>query len=581
MARGSIDSFTISLNKQCFFAGESLSGTVQLVTNTAIKCRSIQLEIEGWGYCHFEVGSGDDRETVTHRAAYWKECRTLWGPYYCTDVIEEGGQYAVFGSPFRPNDGVLVMSVEDRSKQLILRVMDEDWGKRDDLLGEVLVEPERLVYECQQSSTHEVTFPLRRQGKEEKGTVTVSARWLDDGRLRLEVLRAMGLKSGDWFGKNDVYVQAYYPQEALLKETVKLPEPNREAVLPPGIYTWHVEEMKLPDDLPATMESSNGHVRYKAKAYIDIKWYMDPFTVSYFTVMPRSSACFVSPAKVIVDHADKTKHPNCYCPPFCCSSDCACCEFQCCSLGSVSIEGSISSNAGSPGETISVSALATNQTSGSADIVVNLRMLLIRWAEGHVRQHSQVLPLFKKEIPAGASLELVNESITIPNTPPSYGGGLLVNLPWEQKLRRLGVQQPDRWWTRMKKDPNVWSYQIELGLDVHGTPFDLMKPFPFTVTSIPACVQSIPGVMMPPGRLQMGSQGPADNSSNKVPLEMVYNATNCEWVSGSVVEPKDIKEPPSNACSSTKYQPNWFVPKSSTADQSTGRVSPSMIGQPA
>ena len=44
-----------------------------------------------------------------------------------------------------PNEGVLHFPVS-ATEPLIVRVMDEDYGKRDDLLGEVMIShPQRLV----------------------------------------------------------------------------------------------------------------------------------------------------------------------------------------------------------------------------------------------------------------------------------------------------------------------------------------------------------------------------------------------------------------------------------------------------
>ena len=52
--------------------------------------------------------------------------------------------------------------------------------------------------------------------------------------LQMLVCRALNLRKADWFGKNDVYVQCYYP-EGMVDVSTGLPEPNRKAVLPPGV----------------------------------------------------------------------------------------------------------------------------------------------------------------------------------------------------------------------------------------------------------------------------------------------------------------------------------------------------------
>ena len=108
---------------------------------------------------------------------------------------------------------------------LIVRVMDYDWGKRDDLLGEVLVDVPELVRQGK-----EVSFPLMRRGQPGKGEVTLSARYMPFESifptksasgvrvsavvrkplcLLVLVHKATGLRKADFIGRNDVYVQMY------------------------------------------------------------------------------------------------------------------------------------------------------------------------------------------------------------------------------------------------------------------------------------------------------------------------------------------------------------------------------------
>jgi len=57
-------------------------------------------------------------------------------------TIRGGGQTAYFGPPWSTNEGVLVLPVPKQGRrQIVFRVMDEDWGpdEADDFLGEVHV----------------------------------------------------------------------------------------------------------------------------------------------------------------------------------------------------------------------------------------------------------------------------------------------------------------------------------------------------------------------------------------------------------------------------------------------------------
>lgn len=111
------------------------------------------------------------------------------------------------------------------SFKIVVRVMDYDWGKKDDLLGEILLEPFSMLLQAPGSA---MSFPLTRKGKKEKGEVTLSA-YIEDNTmsvqnavheqggapattsgiqtLKLKCHQATGLRKADWFGKNDVYVQ--------------------------------------------------------------------------------------------------------------------------------------------------------------------------------------------------------------------------------------------------------------------------------------------------------------------------------------------------------------------------------------
>ena len=176
-----IAEFTVSLNKPAFFAGEKLSGQVRLVTTAPIKCRSVQLRIYGKARAAFWTGAGDSRELRDHNFFYWREQLTLWGPYYRTDELEGAGANAIFGSPWAPNEGVLEMPLADPSRAHVLRVMDEDWPMRDDLLGEALFAPYDLL------DKGEVTLALRRKGNELPSTVTLIAEIVGAGKAPAEL----------------------------------------------------------------------------------------------------------------------------------------------------------------------------------------------------------------------------------------------------------------------------------------------------------------------------------------------------------------------------------------------------------
>ena len=98
----------------------------------------------------------------------------------------------------------------DGTETLAVRVMDYDWGKRDDMLGECVVRLGELMSQTILAGGQPVSMPLYRKGRGgEFGEVTLSAARGAAGLVVLRCHQATGLRKGDWFGKNDVYVQAY------------------------------------------------------------------------------------------------------------------------------------------------------------------------------------------------------------------------------------------------------------------------------------------------------------------------------------------------------------------------------------
>jgi len=164
---------------------------------------------------------------------------------------------------------------------LFIRVMDYDWGKKDDLCGEVVVDAKRLA-----KHGDAVSLPLWRKGKLGKGVITLSARLIpyvassvvsDNMRdavlpnhshiLLLTVWQATDLRKADWFGKNDVYIQAYFPEPEDAMEyrgrtwsdwihtgaTPKLPEPTKKTSLPPGWSSFPFF-LQIPPECPGSAE---------------------------------------------------------------------------------------------------------------------------------------------------------------------------------------------------------------------------------------------------------------------------------------------------------------------------------------
>ena len=139
----------------------------------------------------------------------------------------------------------------DGGETLAVRVMDYDWGKKDDMLGECAVQLGDLL-----AGGQPVSMPLYRKGRGgEFGEVTLSAARGAAGLVVLRCHQATGLRKGDWFGKNDVYVQAYVVHRTADPSADALPEPDKNVELPAGrLETVFGFTIPAVDDLPPSAE---------------------------------------------------------------------------------------------------------------------------------------------------------------------------------------------------------------------------------------------------------------------------------------------------------------------------------------
>jgi hypothetical protein len=254
-----------------YYAGEVVRGTVALETSGSkeVTCRGFRVRLQGRARVHWHTGSGDNRHDYDGSTLFQSQRHTLAGNFHRTALLDEAGEDADF--EIVPYSGVMRIPCqghEEQNLKLIVRVMDYDFGKRDDLLGEIVLDVPSLAQARQQQS-----FPLTRKGKPEKGEVTLSAKWLPfdavfptasrSGErvsmtqsmvLELTVHKATGLRKADWVGKNDVYCQVYrIPNGTTLNLSKALPVPSKEMKLPAG-RTVYPFAFALRSDAPGSAE---------------------------------------------------------------------------------------------------------------------------------------------------------------------------------------------------------------------------------------------------------------------------------------------------------------------------------------
>eukprot|EP01032_Pedospumella_encystans_P020848 gene20848-23676_t len=262
-----VTSFTIELDRPngVYYGGEVVRGKVRLVTSADMKTRGVRVRFQGIGHMHFHTGSGKKRH----------------------DYYAAGG------------DGIMYIPCnENENLNLIVRVMDYDFGKKDDLLGEILLDANKLV-----SSGEASSFRLTRRGCSEKGEVTLSAKIMPMNALfpgsrhtqghaynavcQLRTHQATGLRKADFIGKNDVYVQAYRAPENVNRSKA-LPEPDLTTVLPAGVLEFPFA-FPVRADAPGSAELGVGDasfIRYSLYANIDVAWWLDPSVRHVITILP-------------------------------------------------------------------------------------------------------------------------------------------------------------------------------------------------------------------------------------------------------------------------------------------------------
>jgi hypothetical protein len=307
---------SIELERQngIFYAGEVVRGTVKLTTTgKEVTCRAFNIQLKGEARVHWHAATDADlRMDYDGSTVYQYQHLTVCGNFYKTGLLPNTGKDANFDTIH--NLGVIQIpcsTAETQNLSLIVRAMDYDWGKKDELLGDVLVD----VVELSQQGCPK-TFPLTHTKGQQKGEITISAKYLpydaifptsthsgiavsktiaEDCCLVLRIHKATGLKKADdWLaGKNNVYIQVYRIDNAKSIGTVpgqKLPGPQKKVTIPADTEIIAPFAFALQQDAPPSVELGvldRSTIRYKIQAYIDLADWKDPFTKVHITVIPN------------------------------------------------------------------------------------------------------------------------------------------------------------------------------------------------------------------------------------------------------------------------------------------------------
>ena len=442
------------------------------------------MKFSGNARTHWTYKKGDDTVHVHGYKEYIAQRFTAWGNFYKTAELDGAGENAYFGGT--PGDGAMSIPLNQPigSFLVAVRVMDYDWGKKDDLLGEVLIDPAQLL----QSPGTKMSFPLTRKGKPEKSEVTLSATLeaftqlsqtnvegtLTSGTqlLKLVCHQATNLRSGDWFSKNDVYVQAY-TMAADTDASSELPPPNKKLELPAAKYVLPFE-FTIPSNgvLPPSCEMSGwfrntAYIRYSLYAHIDIAWKLDPSTRQVITVLSAA----MPPKELLAPAQEIFPEEKVY--------GCDCCCFQRCEKGTASMSVMVDRRVYSPGDSFYLAAQAHNGTDTDVTLKVFLTAHVHKQGHGDGHKHKwETREYMLHEVPVTTQSTLnypvsSPTAISVPMIPPTYADGDCGD--WSLFKRRY--------------NPLTWWYTLTVKLDQPGMfASDIVWTVPVYVGAMPVPV---------------------------------------------------------------------------------------------
>lgn len=450
----------------------------------------------GQAKIHWHVGSGDDRRDYDGNKTFIQSERTLLGNFYRTAILDEAGANAVFGGAMGDGDIYIpCLSNEGTnggSMKLIVRVCDYDWGKKDDNLGEIILDGKELAIHGDAK-----TFDLTLNGKPGKGTVTLAAKLVptsainpnsagqsarSEETLVLKVLKADGLRKADMIGQNDVYVQVWRAPGTLATPSPvgkKLPEPDKKIRLPTTGMTFKFA-FPTRSDSPGSAVVHYGdfaYIAYYIKVEIDKKGWRNPslkYPITIIALRPVPMPQLLS--RFMIEEEDEIKSMK-----LCC--------FACGNKGLIRIK-LCTRRAYAPGETLQLSG---SEVTNSSSIPVTVRIVLRQTIQLATTtkyecktEGSQKFEIASTLVDAGASSRLDDLKAIIPALPPSFFGA--------------------RGSSNARREPLTFTYELSLQAKAssgHKVKVDM----PVLISALPAKPQAIQE---------------ASTSSNQVPIHSPF-----------------------------------------------------------
>ena len=514
----------------------------------------------------------------------------MWGTVFKTAPVMNAGANCVWGSTWAPTEGHIVMPLRgDRGSLVALRVLDFDFGQRDDVLGECLVDVDALLAAPGQVATLplcRVQGLMRKYGPQvvsgQPSVVTlcafpeppeqgVPADFACQGmrRVRICLISAINLRSADILGGNDVYCQLW-EVAGTAEQGKPLPEPPARVTMPQALDLSFPFSFQLPANLPSTLEDVPdldwGFVRCSVYAHIDIAWSLNPSVRAFISVVQPVPASL--PRLLMPVGASGTKpvygvHCDCCCDCCLLCFGPACCENKSDRKGDAALEVQLLRSGMAPGELVPFARLrAVNGTMQPAVLRINfVRFFAITaYASPASFQSDEEMTVFEAPLAPGADVVLTPE-VLVPLLSPDYHGSGSDEPPYPPQFRSWG----SRWASR--EEPLRWRTELHVILDTPDTPFDLAHKLPVFIAALPPIM--VPQKMLAPAAAQyMNTAAPTheDGYCVRVSAEELRGADLAVAATASQegVTARDPEEDRHCDASTLNVAPTYFVVVSPT-----------------
>jgi hypothetical protein len=440
------------------------------VTTKDVDCKEVRIHLRGVGWCMFTTGNGETKKFFTHTCFYVNSARIVFGPSVRTPCVKPNGESVVFGSSSNPDEGILSLHTHPNEQQIVVRVLDVEWQKRDTVIGEAVLDieqfagkqkPQQIALSSNGVATTRM-FVFEMSWESNCTFLTDSA---GHKAVRLRIHRISGLTTKDR-KNNNICVQAYLAsacatatgQPRLIPEAGSaLPSPMESHKLAAGSHSMPFS-FQLPPDLPSSFAQSRCRIAYSVYSSIDAAT-ADASTRHFFSVVqPHAVATMMKPKKTA--KSEKLYHQLCI-PPFCWLS----CPIVCLpSIGQLLMAASTDRYAYAAGDRIKCTLQVTSEwaeaRSRITSVEMRLQMIICKAADGELDRSTVNIgdvchPALHLDDQESGQRDVINGHILVPVLPPSYSGGL--------------ASKMTKWGNRCNetiKDAVTWSYRIDVRVRV-------------------------------------------------------------------------------------------------------------------